>query len=178
MKTVYFVYSGIWAYDGWHLHGIFSEEETARQYMLQWAKESYEESLQHWAYMRSEYGSDIKTLSFEAFLAQEFKIETRLVVETPEDARQITCESYVVDLATGDMVRTSFDLDFKFETVMAREPHFLASEKIAMDDDTLDAAWTYGNTKEEALTRLKKWLKEQLKDYPVSTVKPCQALLE
>lgn len=180
MKTVYFVYSDVWAHDGWYLRGIFSEEEIARQYMLQWAKTAYEEHLQYCAHMQKKYGEGavVERPSFEAFLAKEYDIVAKQVVETPEDAQRITCKNYVVDLATGAVEPTTFELDFGFEKNLEREPHFLGSEKIAMDDDILDAAWTCGNTEEDALIKLKKWLKEQLKDYPVSAVKPCQALLE
>jgi len=180
MKTVYFVYSDVWAHDGWHLHGIFSEEEIAKQYMLKWAERDYKDYKQYCVNRQKEYGDRavIEVSSFEAFLAKEYSVVAKQVVETPEDACQITCESYVVDLATGNMELTTFGLDFEFGKDLEREPHFLGSEKIAMDDDTLDAAWTCGNTKEDSLIKLKKWLKEQLKDYPVSAVKPCQALLE
>lgn len=180
MQTVYFLYSDIGDYESWHLRGIFTEKEIAEQYMLEWAEQEHKDHQRYCEHIRQQYGEGavIETLSFEAFLAKEYKIIAKQVIETLEDAQRLTCRNYIVDLATGDMELTTFGLDFESKNELNQEPYFLGSEKIAIQDDTCDCVWVCGRTKEDALAKLKKWLKERLKQYPVEAVKPCQALLE
>lgn len=178
MKTIYFVYSDIQCHDGWYCHGIFTDEGIAMRYMLQWAKKEYKEHKQYCHHMEEKHGFNRPVPSFREYLAQEFKIVAKQVVETLEDAQKLTCNSYVVDLATGKVEQTASQLDFRFDNEVGREPHFTDSEKIAMEDDTCDCVWTCGNTEKDALDKLKKWLKEQLKNYPTEAVKPHESLLE
>ena len=173
MQTVYFVYADIWSYESWDLKGLFTDEKLARRHMLRCAKQEYEEEKSYLV------GEGKPVPSFRDFVAKGFKVVSKLLVDTAEDEQKLVCRSYVVDLATGKAEQTYYSLDFEenSHSRLEAEPHFMGSEKIAIEDDTLDCVWTCGNTEQEALDKLKKWLK-QMTSYPKDVVTPHKSLLE
>ena len=174
MQTVYFVYSDVWSYEAWHLNGLFTDKKMAYDYMLECAQQDFEE---HEAYV---LGEGKAPPSFEEYLEKEYKLVSKLVIETAEDKAELTCKCYIVYLATGEIEQTRQSLDFKITETpkMIAKPHFMGSRKIAIEDNTLDCVWTCGNTEEHALKKLKGWLLLQLRNYPKHAVYPHESLLK
>jgi len=179
MLKVYFVYNDIESRESWNIKGIFVDKALADEFMLSCAKIDYKgwvSSIEAWNLERV---NKITPMSFDAYLAKEYLVVEKLVVESEKDLEYLNNYSVIVDLATAAVDVTHQGLDSE-DNRREIEPHFLDARTIVAEEDIYDSVWSCGSTIEKAVAKAKNWFKMQIQmgNCPKGMVKPHISLLE